>query len=316
MRTKAEYCEAGMVQTLNRTTPLHEIRELSELSSRWNVAFIVLEWLSIFLAVYCTEKFFNPITYFLAVVWVGSRLHALAILMHEAAHYRLFKNRKINEIIGEVFCAWPITVTLRGYRISHLTHHQYVNTPDDPDWEDGSKEDYRFPKTKKQMAWALIRNFIGLGFWSEFSDTAKSKEFNQIPLSLRIAQYAAYAALIVCSVIFSFWKLLILYWLVPAITSLIFIFYFRTIAEHYGLEANTRNTIGTFWEKILLAPYNVGHHLDHHLHPGVPWYNLRKLHNVLLKDPEYKRTAHITKEGYFRGVLKECVEFKKTSVSS
>lgn len=254
--------------------------------------------------------FFNPVTYFLAVVWIGSRLHALAILMHEAAHYRLFKNRKINEFIGEVFCAWPITITLKGYRNSHLAHHQHVNTKEDPDWEDGSKEDYRFPKNKNQMVYALLRNAVGLGFYSEFSDTAKSKDFNQIPLSLRIAQLTLFATLIACSFIFSFWKLLILFWVVPLITSLIFVLYFRTIAEHYGLVSNTRNTIGTFWEKILLAPYNVGFHHDHHLHPGVPWYNLPRLHKVLLRDPEYASTAHTTKDGYFRGVLKECTQLK------
>jgi fatty acid desaturase len=295
--------------SLSRTIQNSEIKKLSELRSSWNGAFIVLEWLSILFAVYCTEKFMSPITYFLAVVWVGSRLHALAIFMHEAAHYRLFKNRRLNEFIGEVFLAWPITVTLKGYRNSHLAHHQHVNTKEDPDWEDGSKEDYRFPKTKNQMTYALIRNFIGFGFWSEFSETAKSKEFNHIPLSLKIGQRAAYVVIICSSIVFSFWKLLILYWLVPAFTALIFILYFRTIAEHYGLATDTRNTIGTFWERTLLAPYNVGFHLDHHLHPGVPWYNLRKLHEVLMKDHEYRSTAHIT-QGYFKGVLEECTEFK------
>jgi fatty acid desaturase len=290
---------------LSRTKQYGEIKKLSELSSNWNGAFIVLEWLSILLAVYCTEKFMSPITYLLAVVWVGSRFHALAIFMHEAAHYRLFKNRRLNEVIGEVFLAWPITVTLRGYRNSHLAHHRHVNTREDPDWEDGSKEDYRFPKTKNQMTYALIRNFIGFGFWSEFSETAKSKEFNHIPLSLRISQVVAYVAIIGSSIVFTFWKLLILYWLVPAFTSLIFILYLRTIAEHYGLATDTRNTIGTFWERTLLAPYNVGFHLDHHLYPGVPWYNLRKLHELLMKDSEYRSTAHIT-QGYFKGVLEEC----------
>jgi fatty acid desaturase len=298
-----------MEKTLGRSKILSEIKQLSELSFRWNAVFIVSEWLSIFLAVYLTEQFFNPVTYFVAVVWIGSRLHALGVLMHEAAHYRLFRNRKLNDFVGEVFLAWPITVTLKGYRNSHLVHHKYVNTKKDPDWEDGSKEDYRFPKTKNQMTYALLRNALGLGFYSEFTETAKSDDFNDIPRSLRNAQLGVFAAIVIASIILGFWKLLLLYWVVPAMTSLIFILYFRTIAEHYGMKDDSRNTLGTFWERILLAPYNVGLHLDHHLHPSVPWYNLRKLHAVLLADAEYRRTAHTTRDGYFRGVLRECTQF-------
>lgn len=265
-----------------------------------------------FLVVYGAEKFFNPFTYVLAVIWIGSRLHALAVLMHEAAHYRLFQNRKVNEFVGEVLCAWPITLTLRGYRNSHLTHHQHTNTDEDPDWEDGSKEDYRFPKTKKQMVFALLRNAAGFGFYDEFTETSGGKEFNQIPRALRFAQLGCYAALVICSIVFSFWKVLLLFWVIPLITSLIFIAYVRAIAEHYGLNyshelTSSRNTIATFWEGFLLAPYNVGLHLDHHLYPGVPWYKLRQLHAVLVKEPAYIDKAQIT-QGYFKGVLQECTQ--------
>ena len=34
-------------------------------------------------------------------------------------------------------------------------------------------------------------------------------------------------------------------------------------------------------------PHNVGLHLDHHIFPSVPFYNLKKLHEILLKDPAY-----------------------------
>jgi fatty acid desaturase len=306
-----EYRAPSLEQILALEARRTEIKGLCELSSHWNICFIACEWLSIGLVIFGAEKFFNPLTYVLAVVWIGSRLHALAILMHEAAHYRLLKNRKLNDFIGEVFLAWPITVTLRGYRNSHLAHHQHVNTVEDPDWEDGTKEDYRFPKTKMQMLYALLRNAFGFGFWDEFTDTAQSKEFNEVPRSLRITQLMFFATIVICSVIFSFWKLLLLYWLVPVTTSFIFVAYVRAIAEHYGIDNShelrkSRSTIATFWESILLAPYNVGLHLDHHVHPGVPWYNLQKLHAVLLRDVVYADNAHVTKDGYFRGVLKEC----------
>ncbi len=275
----------------------------------------MLEWLSIFLAVYATQKFFNPCTYFLAVVWIGSRLQALGVLMHEAVHYRLFKNRKANDIIGELL-AWPITLTMRGYRNSHLAHHQNLNTAADPDYNQWDKY-YRFPKTKGQMVVALIENALGIGFLYDLTQTLFSHQeqfesHNRIPLPLRVCQLTFFAVIIGLSIAFSFWQLLLLYWLVPLLTATKFFDYLRAIAEHYGMESSkelnsSRNTFG--WETFFIAPYNICVHLDHHLYPGVPWYNLHKLHAVLLKDPEYKANS-LNTTGYLQ-VLEDCTQSKE-----
>src|SRR5438445_11912 len=59
-------------------------------------------------------------------------------------------------------------------------------------------------------------------------------------------------------------------------------------------------------EKFLLAPHNVHYHVDHHLYPSVPYYNLPRLHAQLLAQPEYMARAHIT-DGYCTGLRRECV---------
>lgn len=303
------------MQTLERA-PAHaasEIKQLCELSSFQNVFFIVLEWMSILLVIYCTQKFFNPLTYLLAIVWIGSRFQALVVLMHEATHYRLFKNRKLNEFVGE-FLAWPAFLTMKGYRNSHLAHHQNLNTEDDPDWNQWDKY-YQFPKTKKQMIVGLIENALGIGFVYDITQTLfahkeQAKLHNEIPLSLRICQLSFYATIVGASIAFSFWQLLILYWLVPLLTFTKFFDYVRAVTEHYPLNysetyKSSRNTFG--WERHIVAPYNICIHLDHHLHPGVPWYNLGKLHDVLMKDPEYRRTS-LNSTGHFRVLLEECTQ--------
>jgi fatty acid desaturase len=293
------------------TLPADEIKALCELNSFQNVAYIVMEWLSIFLVVYFTQKYFNPVTYFLAIVWIGSRFQALGVLMHESVHYRLFKNRKLNEIVGE-FLAWPLTLTMKGYRNSHLAHHQNLNTDKDPDWNQWDKY-YQFPKTKKQMTMALIENALGIGFIYDIAQTAfvhkeQADVHNQIPLSLRICQLSFYAAIAALSIAFSFWQLLLLYWFVPLLTATKFFDYVRAIAEHYPLVysqelKSSRNTFG--WLPILTAPYNINIHLDHHLYPGVPWYNLRKLHDLLMRNPEYRHEAN-NSEGYSHVMFEDC----------
>ncbi len=296
------------------------IKELYELRSVQNVVFIALECLSIGLVVFITHKYFNAFSYCLAVLWIGSRLHALAVLMHEAVHYRLFKNRKLNDVVGELL-AWPLVLTMRGYRNSHLAHHQNLNTAEDPDY-DLSDKYYQFPKTKKQMLLALLENALLIGFIYDMTQIASehAEQFeahNHIPLAVRISQLSFYAVIIALSITFSFWKLLLLFWLVPLLTATKFFDYLRGIAEHYGMESShdlnsTRNTFG--WECFLVAPYNICVHLAHHLHPGVPWYNLHKLHAVLMKDPDYKQNS-LNTQGYLR-VIEDCINHQKPSKES
>ncbi len=70
----------------------------------------------------------------LTIVLVGALQHRLAGLGHEAAHYSLLGNKLLNDLVGDVFCLFPILSTLHFYRLFHLAHHQYTNDPArDPD---------------------------------------------------------------------------------------------------------------------------------------------------------------------------------------
>jgi fatty acid desaturase len=41
---------------------------------------------------------------------------------------------------------------------------------------------------------------------------------------------------------------------------------------------------------------NINYHLEHHLFPAVPWYNLPKLHRLL--EPEYRRAGASSYRSY------------------
>jgi hypothetical protein len=61
----------------------------------------------------------------------------------------------------------------------------------------------------------------------------------------------------------------------------------RSIAEHAMIPdpademKNTRTTVARWWERLLIAPNCVNFHLEHHLLPTVPHYNLRRMHRML-----------------------------------
>ena len=95
----------------------------------------------------------------LAIVLVGALQHRLAGLGHEAAHYSLLKNKVLNDLIGDVFCMFPILSTIHFYRLFHLAHHQYTNDPTrDPDLVTlgGSRMVERFPMSR----WEFIKRSI------------------------------------------------------------------------------------------------------------------------------------------------------------
>ncbi len=51
---------------------------------------LIYNWLLIIGTILLCNAFLNPVIYFLGVLLIGARMHALAILMHDAAHYRFY----------------------------------------------------------------------------------------------------------------------------------------------------------------------------------------------------------------------------------
>ena len=50
--------------------------------------------------------------------------------------------------------------------------------------------------------------------------------------------------------------------------------------------------------RYAVFPFGMDYHLPHHLMASVPHYNLKRLHEIMLRDPEYREKGVIV-EGYF-----------------
>ena len=66
-----------------------QFKSLFKINSFKHAGDILLNWMIILAAIYYCQSFPNPLTYFLAIIIIGARMHALAILMHDATHFRL-----------------------------------------------------------------------------------------------------------------------------------------------------------------------------------------------------------------------------------
>src|SRR5260370_13231875 len=110
------------VREVTRLVTKEEIRSLSEIDSGKAMLAFAAEILLVAAAVGLSEAtWFNPLTYLLAVIVVGTRILGLGGLMHEAAHYRVFRNRVLNDSVGELM-PFPTTASIPVYRNSPFAH--------------------------------------------------------------------------------------------------------------------------------------------------------------------------------------------------
>src|ERR1017187_5953910 len=90
----------------------------------------VLDWTVIACALDLVHVFSNPVTWLLALLIIGNRQHALAILGHDGTHFTLSHDRKLNDRLTNLIAFWPLGLTVSGYRTLHFRHHKHAGTDD------------------------------------------------------------------------------------------------------------------------------------------------------------------------------------------
>ena len=227
----------------------------------------------------------NPLTYVLAVMIIGARQLGLAILMHDASHGLLSKNKKLNDFLGHYATGIFIGAPLRLYRNYHLKHHKFAQQQEDPDLVLSSP----FPVTKASLRRKIIRDLTGQTFLKlrvlPIFKRNLDANFNFGDLQFLGANIVLFA---IAAAAGSWWAYFAL-WLVPLATWHMLVTRLRNIAEHACLTNNpdpwgvARTTLANPLERLLIAPYWVHYHSEHHLFMYVPCYRLRRVHNALRK---------------------------------
>jgi fatty acid desaturase len=282
------------------------LRELSRIEDSRAAAAIASEWLAICAAIAICSWRSHWALDIVGVVFVGARQHALLVLAHDASHFRLFSRRWANEWLGNLLLAWPLFVTVEGFRHFHGRHHRFLATEQDGNrvlWSTHTPEgalsrEWTYPKSPLQLAWTVLRRSLlwtgvlwvlrGLvgGFWY-----AESRVNS-------LARGVFLLALAAAFTLFGAWKFVLLYWFLPYCTWHVAIQYVRLICEHSNTHAPapyhlTRTTLPTLLESMFVLPRNIGYHLAHHWYPSVPFYRLPELHAALLENPDYAARAPI-----------------------
>ncbi len=304
--------------------PTHELRALSAIEPKRALSAIGAEWLGVVVAIALCQLWFHPLLYVVAVMFIGARQHALAVIGHDATHYRLLPDRAANDWAGNLLCLWPVFISVEGFRLFHAPHHRHTNLDGDGNRElwhthrDGELvEDWQYRKSAAGLALVLLkRGLVITGLWWMTRGLLSSIVVRERPVVIvaRSAFFAGVAALITVT---RSWDLFLLYWLVPYCTWHTAIQYARLICEHSAVDSDapayqvTRTTIPTRLESLFILPRNSGYHIEHHWYPSVPFYRLPELHARLMQIPGYRLSANIKRSVLHS--LAECTEKRESS---
>jgi fatty acid desaturase len=87
--------------------------------------------------------------------------------------------------------------------------------------------------------------------------------------------------------VLGYWWAYFVLWLLPMATWMMMITRLRNIGEHAVVPDNNdpmrhaRTTLANPLEGLLLAPYWVNYHCEHHMFMHVPCYNLPRVHRLM-----------------------------------
>ena len=265
------------------------LRERSDLMGAW---LVLHAWGVIALAMALFVRWPNPLTFVIAIVIIGGRQLGLAILMHDAAHRALFMHTRLNDSVGAFLCGWPVGASLALYRPYHLSHHRHTQQAQDPDLVLSAP----FPITTSSFWRKMRRDILGITgvqrrlefFRHEMGDDpSRWQRCKNLFHAEKYFLLTNLALLGILSAAGVWWAYFVL-WLLPLLTWYQVISRIRNIAEHAVVGdnddrlRNTRTTLTNWGMRMVLAPYWVNYHLEHHLFVFTPCWKLPAAHRMLI----------------------------------
>lgn len=315
-------------QVQNIFTP-EEVKSLLR-KSDWLAAWEILQvwfWIAgAFALVWIYPSVFTVIP----ALWIlGGKQLGCAIILHDAGHQSLFRNKRWNTVWGNIFGAWPVFHNVEQYRPYHLEHHKTTGTQDDPDLF----LTRGYPASRKNMVRKFLRDLTGItGIKSWIGLLAMHLGFLEYNLGNKIVRHRhvpfrrvvsnawknlagpVMANLVMAGIFYAAgnpW--LYLMWPAANLLTYPFCIRVRSMAEHSMVpektdpHRNTRTVHANFFEKIFFAPLHVNYHVEHHLHMAVPSYHFARMHRML-KERGFYDTA-LYARGYAE-ILKMAVKEK------
>jgi fatty acid desaturase len=283
-----------------KSLPAQIVQRLAQVSNERSAWSVVMEFLTLGLLIKIALVWWTPLAVIPCMILIATRQHALFVLAHDAAHYRLFRQRWLNDLAGRS-CATVLGLSMCTYRVVHRLHHNNLYGPADPD----TALHGGYPRGRAYLVRKLLKDLTGLTAWKTYAYFFGAPAINaetrvsMRPLNDTSERLRAEARhdrsvvigfqLLAASVAAANHCLLqyFVLWILPLLTLVQAILRLRAIAEHGATSdfssplTAARTNLGGPLLEWLLFPQHVNYHIEHHLYASVPHHNLPELHREM-----------------------------------
>jgi len=268
-----------------------EVRGLCHRSPGMFLFHALLAWTVIFGSIGLAVWASNIVVSILAILIIATRQNVLGLLVHDQAHCLGFKAR-FGDVIVNLIAAYPLLVlTVEGYSKVHLSHHRHFFTDKDPDFLRKSGEEWLFPKNPLTLGKMFWRDLLGLNLWGLIKgkklDVPAFNRPHSTPKWVRPVFYFIVALGLTAT---NTWHLFLIYWILPLVTVFQVIVRWGAMCEHIynmpgaNVEESSPIIDRRWWEHLILPDLNFTLHPYHHYFPGIPFCNLRKVHELFKRE--------------------------------
>jgi fatty acid desaturase len=270
------YLDPGLVEVLRHVGRQHYTRLIIFL-----VLYLAAAWAAIWLAQTFPGHAWVYVANIPLYLLAAASLHGISLFTHEGVHGTLSLRPWWNRALS-IACAQPVLQNFSAYKVLHLKHHHHLGQEGDPDHYANYTS---WTWLEFLMHWGRL--IIG---YPAYIVAIPILGFRQGTASARrwiVFEVCLLALLVAAAILWLPWLWLLHGWLIPMllINTLVNI---RGMSQHTFLEHQSDTVLGT--RSILTNPVtaffmcNENYHLEHHLFPTIPWYNLPRLHKALHKD--------------------------------
>lgn len=226
---------------------------------------------------------FSWVWWWLAIYLLGATLsHSIYTGIHELTHHLGFKskfNSRIFSIIANLFLAIPMAM---GFEKYHFIHHRFLGDAEKDVDIPFFLEAKFFNSRGGKFIWLLIQP-ITYGIRPLIKLPQKITAWEWVNILLQLCFNIAVVW------IFS-WSFLAFLILSSLIAMSIHPTAAHAIAEHYTV--NGQQETYSYYGPLNYLLFNVGHHVEHHDFPNIPWSRIHKLRKMA---PEFYESLYIHK---------------------
>lgn len=289
------------------TEILLRVRECRHNDNYHGILELMEDWVVIGVCIHCSLVAWDiapaiaiPV-YIISIFLIGGRQRALADILHQATHRTLTKNERLGRLLGTVLSGYLVFQSFSGYRASHVRqHHAFLGDPElDPDYRQYQLWNICGPNLNSTaVRHHLLRLFTPATTVAYLLHLIRYRIFpSGEEATERVFRLCFILAVtgVICSL--GYGRTLLLFWLIPLVTTQAWIGSFLELIEHYpmiecqrGLDiCMSRNRrCGWFSSFILGLKQYDGYHLVHHKFPFIPSWRLTEVHNILMEDDTYR----------------------------